>query len=122
MQVYAALFKLRNGVYPQRAVLYFLNELDEDASGKPKYIVDLTEDKINTALEEFDHTAGLIQQYKLANTWNPPPPEKLSILEDTCTICDIRWSCPSYIGRMGDTQEPSISIVSDSKTKGRKSS
>jgi hypothetical protein len=81
MQVYAALFKLRNGVYLRRAVLYFFYELDEDSAGDPYHIVYLTEDKINTALKEFDQTAGLIQQYKLANTWNPLPSESLSILK-----------------------------------------
>jgi ATP-dependent exoDNAse (exonuclease V) beta subunit len=67
MQVYGALYRMRNGVYPRKAVLYFMNELEDGASGDPMHIVDLSEEKINRALEAFDVTAGEIANCKKAN-------------------------------------------------------
>jgi PD-(D/E)XK nuclease superfamily len=108
MLVYAALYKLRNGTYPKRAVLYFLNELDKPGvNRRPQhalYSVEIADTDINKALKEFDETAESIQKSKETNRWDPPSPDKLPLIEDTCAICDIRWSCLSFI----QVKNPSI--------------
>lgn len=101
MCVYAELYKVRNGIYPTRAVLYFLNEL-HTPSGVPPLTarppravleVNFTPKMIADALREFDLTAHDIINCKSTQTWpspvTTPGPE-------TCDICDIRWNCPSH--------------------------
>ena len=100
MLVYAALYKIRNGCLPKRAVLYFMNELDNDSltttPNRAVYSIDLASADIDRALREFDQTARLIGKCKEANKWDPPPTSKLPTIEDTCAICDLRWSCSSF--------------------------
>lgn len=97
MQVYANLFKLRNMEYPSKAVIYFLGELDKDNGVRPKKAmkeVDLDENKISDALNEFDETVEEINQSSLTQNW--PAAEKGSVTagKETCVICDLRWNCP----------------------------
>jgi putative RecB family exonuclease len=103
MLVYAALYKIKNGCYPKRAVLYFMNELAPDSvKSRPKkalYSIDLKESEIQRALREFDKTALAIQKCKDRNQWNPPKQDEMPMLEDTCAPCDIRWSCSSFVKR-----------------------
>ena len=79
MLVYAALYKLRNGVYPKKAVLYFLNELDRPGvNSRPEnvlYSVDISEDDINKKQKN----------------------KRVESTSSSCAICDIRWSCSSFI-------------------------
>jgi putative RecB family exonuclease len=100
MLVYAALYKLRNGCYPGSAVLYFLNELDNDSiKSRPSNAVvriDLEDREIRRALTEFDKTANEIIRCKDRNVWQPPSPLKLPDIKETCDACDVRWSCPSF--------------------------
>lgn len=95
MCVYAELYKAREGSYPAKAILYFLNELNqtpEPSSRPPRavYEVQLTDQDIQQALNEFDTTAQQIIQFRNSGVWPLPtslPPE------ETCDICDIRWNC-----------------------------
>lgn len=113
MSVYAELYKAKSGRYPERAVLYFLNEL-KAKSGTPPitkrpiraiHIVDFMKDGmaadgvpnlVKKGLEAFDETANEIEKCKKSRSWDAPatPPD-----DKTCDICDIRWSCPTVVGK-----------------------
>jgi PD-(D/E)XK nuclease superfamily len=101
MCVYAELYRVRSGTYPARAILYFLNELDQqqEPTSRPlraTYEVQFTAAKVQEALAEFDTTAQSIMSCRANKTWPLPgsAPER-----ETCDICDIRWSCPIPKGR-----------------------
>ena len=99
MSVYAELYRARTGSYPQKAILYFLNELKTDP-GEPEpktrppravYEVDFSDPAIiQKALQAFDQTAKDIIVCKQSQTWAEPlrQPD-----QQTCDICDLRWSC-----------------------------
>jgi hypothetical protein len=61
MCVYAELYRVREGVYPARAILYFLNELDlspEPACRPLRAVVQFTSETVQQALTQFDSTAS----------------------------------------------------------------
>lgn len=102
MCVYAELYRVKAGIYPTRAILYFLNEL-RVRSGDPPittrpiravYQVNFTTQLIQQALQQFDQTAQQIIACKATQQWAAPttPPDT-----GTCDICDIRWNCPSVV-------------------------
>lgn len=99
MSVYAELYRVRTGAYPQRAILYFLNELKtepnepEPTFRPPRAVheVDFSDPSIiQDALSEFDRTAIDIITCKHRQAW--PEPDRRPD-EKTCDICDLRWSC-----------------------------
>ncbi len=97
MCVYAELYRVKTGVFPSRAILYFINELDADPpiTSRPSravYEVNFTELRINQAIESFHQTALQIIRCKNNHSWPNPDP---SPREETCTICDVRWGCPA---------------------------
>jgi putative RecB family exonuclease len=102
MSVYAELYHQRTGQYPDRAVLYFMNELE---GGPPPtqrpvgaiYSVDFTDDEIDEGLQEFDSTVDEILHYKDRQEW-PAPDEHNLPPEETCDVCDIRFDCPAREG------------------------
>lgn len=100
MTVYAELFKRKNGAYPKRAILYFLNELDINPAPAQRplravHIVNFDQASVDKALTEFDATADEIIQCDAQNTWPMPQvaPDK-----ETCDICDLRWNCTTKNG------------------------
>ena len=101
MLVYAELYRERNGDYPEKAILYFLGELDavEGASTRPpEALVDVPLDlqRIKIALDEFNETVTMIESCKLNADWPAP---QIGPDDETCDICDIRWNCPARIGK-----------------------
>jgi len=99
MQVYCALYKIKNGCLPKAAKLYFLNELQNATTSRPTSAVlpiPISETAIDTALKEFDKTAKQIEKNIEDGTWDAPSPERAKEIEDTCAICDLRWSCPAW--------------------------
>lgn len=132
MQVYAYLYKIRNGILPKKAVLYFMNELGPDHPDaaptkkdleRAKYTVDLTEKSIEKAVKEFDETAVRIEECKNRNTWPAPAESIVRTMNDTCTICDLRWSCPPYLTINGGDRKkiiPSLSLIDRSSSKSGK--
>jgi hypothetical protein len=93
--VYAELYRVLEGVYPVRAILYFLNELDlnPDPAGRPLravYEVQFTPETVQQALVEFDATAQSIISCRTTNGWPLP---SAAPVKETCDICDIRWNC-----------------------------
>lgn len=97
MYVYAELYRQRNGVYPAKAILYFLNELNDGPvpTTRPRnalYEVDFDEGAIQEAMEDFEITVEEIEQSLDTNQW-PAPPSDEDPGPETCDICDIRWSC-----------------------------
>ena len=103
MRVYAELYRERNGDYPEKAVLYFLNELDaaEDSLIRPpKSIIEVPLDpqRIQVALDIFKNTVESIESCRLKDEW-PEPQPGFKPDENTCDICDIRWNCPARIGK-----------------------
>ena len=101
MLVYAELYRERNGDYPEKAVLYFLGELDavEGASTRPsEALVDVPLDlqRIKIALDEFNETVTMIENCKLNADWPAP---QIGPDDETCDICDIRWNCPARTGK-----------------------
>ena len=101
MCVYAELYRVKNGVYPARAILYFLNELytpagDPELTSRPirsVLTVEFTPERIQAALQAFDQTAQDIMQCKSQQVW--PNPQTLPD-DATCDVCDIRWNCSAH--------------------------
>ena len=96
MCVYAELYRVRVGTYPAKAILYFLNELDQDPKPKSRplravYEVKFTEEKVQQALKEFSITTHAIIRCRQLDKWPVP---KEAPHKETCDICDIRWNCP----------------------------
>lgn len=89
MQVYAELYRRKNGEYPARAVLCFLGEenLEEMCVEVP-----FDNESTKRAMKIFTGTVKEIERRREANDWSPPvePPSK-----ETCGACDIRWDCPT---------------------------
>jgi hypothetical protein len=112
MSVYAELYKVKAGHYPQRAVLYFLNELkprprQPSITTRPAsavHVVDFlragtesdgTPTLVKQGLAAFDITASDIANCKQTHAW--PAPSGADVPDDkTCDICDIRWNCPAH--------------------------
>ena len=97
MCVYAELYRVRAGIYPSRAILYFLNELDLDPEPTSRPLravheVQFTTAAVQQALGAFDVTAQAIIGCRANSAWPLPAsaPGK-----ETCDICDIRWNFPS---------------------------
>lgn len=101
MCVYAELYRVRSGVYPAKAILYFLNELDltpRPTRRPPRSVfeVNFTAPMIQRALAEFHTTAQDIMACQNTQVWPNPtarPPK------ETCDICDIRWNCTVVPGQ-----------------------
>ena len=101
MSVYAELYRARTGSSPNKAILYFLNELktspgvSEPDRRPPRaiYEVDFSNPAIiQDALNAFDQTAEEIINCKQRQNW-PEPDRNKKPNEETCNICDLRWSC-----------------------------
>lgn len=96
MLVYAELYRQRSGVYPAKAVLYFLGEIkDTDPSKGVRPLRAVTEiaiapAEVEEALREFDKSAKEIMECRTLGTWPLPP---VAPPAGTCEICDIRWDC-----------------------------
>jgi putative RecB family exonuclease len=100
MCVYAELYRVRSGVYPAKAVLYFLNELDQNPEPQSRPLravheVNFTQQMIHDALAEFNLTANQIIACQANMTWPIPAHDPG---KETCDICDIRWNCPKKKG------------------------
>ncbi len=93
MQVYAELFKRKNGEYPTLAMLCFIAEEDPD---KIFVSIPFDESTVATAMSEFGTTVAEIERRKDVGDWSPPstPPSR-----ETCAACDIRWDCPAVAGQ-----------------------
>lgn len=104
MCVYAELYKVRSGVYPKKAVLYFLNELHAEPGDPPVtsrpvraiHEVMFNPTMIQQALNEFNLTANNIISCQNSRNWPNPA---TTPGQETCDICDIRWNCPSVAGQ-----------------------
>lgn len=95
MLVYAVLYHERNGVYPEKAILYFLGALEEDTSTRPENAlieIELNEQRIEDALQDFANTVEKIEDCRQKEDWPEPGAEPD---RNTCNICDIRWDCPT---------------------------
>jgi putative RecB family exonuclease len=109
MQVYCALYKIKNRCLPQAAKLYFLNELRSATTSRPSSAVmeiPISDAEIDTALNEFDKTAEGIKKSIDELKWDAPTPERAKEMEDTCTICDLRWSCSAWKSKPFSMQYP----------------
>jgi hypothetical protein len=98
MMVYADLYRRRHGVYPLRAQLYFLNELEQDrpmetSREEALLTVEYTEEQVEEALSAFRGRVDDIQTARSQDYW-PAPTVGHGPGEETCTICDYRWDCP----------------------------
>ncbi len=89
MQVYAELYRRKNGAYPARAVLCFLGEEDLE-----EMLVEVPFDDNSTAraMKVFTDTVKEIERRRDMNDWTPP---KHMPSRETCGACDIRWDCPT---------------------------
>lgn len=98
MRVYARLYERKNGVYPKRANLYFMNELDGPTCPTQRPInailqVDLDPNDVNTAMQEFTQTVQDIEQSRQRDQW--PAAAVGTVSDQDCAICDLRWDCPT---------------------------
>ncbi len=102
MLVYADLYRERNGSYPEKAILYFLGELDDATHSlirpsKALVKVALDPERIQIALETFENTVAKIESCRLNDDW-PAPEQGHEPDKRTCDICDIRWNCSAKRG------------------------
>ena len=122
MSVYAELFRAKSGFYPERAVLYFLNELKEGTGDPPItkrphraiHVVDFMRDGleadgtptlVHQGLAHFDVTAGEILTCRQTRNWDAPTGADVPE-EKTCDVCDIRWNCPAHPAGKYKTRVP----------------
>ena len=96
MQVYARLHELKFGALPDRAVLYFVNELDGPTCPTTRPVnalleVPLDPVEINTAMQQFGQTVQDIEQARQSDQWPPATPGTLP--EQDCALCSLRWDC-----------------------------
>ncbi|MFQ5911334.1 MAG: PD-(D/E)XK nuclease family protein, partial [Thermoplasmata archaeon] len=99
MQVYAELYRQKNGQFPQRAVLCFLGEKElEDMLVE----VPFGKRSISRAMNVFQGTVAEIERRRTLDDWSPPSqiPSR-----ETCGACDIRWDCPTA-GHMFPMRHP----------------
>ena len=98
MLVYSSLFKLRNGYYPTKGVIYFMGELNNEGLTRSppsaKLEVSLDEKRMQDALNSFDKTVDDIEYARSNQTWDPPKNGSQTAGKETCDACDIRTSCP----------------------------
>ena len=92
MQVYAGMYENKNGVLPERAVLYFLGEANPEEA---RYEIPFDRALIDDAMERFTDTVGDIEDFRAREEWPAPaePPSK-----ETCDACDLRWDCEAVEG------------------------
>lgn len=105
MFVYAYLYKLKNGKYPLKAKLYFMNELFGKAGideTPPEAIYEINfkdvevSSSIKEALGNFSDTVAEIEFNRKHDKWEAPDEKPDS---ETCDICDLRWNCASVSKR-----------------------
>lgn len=100
MQVYADLYRQKTGSTPNKAVLYFLNELAPDPVPTKRPInalleVNLDQIPVEQALQSFEQTVQNIESCRASRRWpNPAEPPN----ERTCSACDLRWNCAAVVG------------------------
>lgn len=104
MRVYAHLYELKHSVLPQSVILYFLNELDGPTCPTTRPVnailkVSLNQADIAIAMQEFTRTVSEIEDARRTDIWLPAIPGTIS--EADCTICDLRWDCPTPNGGKG---------------------
>jgi putative RecB family exonuclease len=96
--VYGYLFKERNGFYPKRAVLFFLNELLFSPKEECLIVVDFSEKEVQeraeSYLEELKRIVSEIEKSKESNQWALPQEPDIN----TCKQCDFRWDCEKFKG------------------------
>lgn len=95
MRVYAHLYELRNGVRPQRAILWFLGEPRPEHQQHP---VVLSDAGISTAVEAFERTVQAIEESIRADDWSSVSVKEAPAIE-TCNACDLRWNCGARHGK-----------------------
>ncbi|WP_163328209.1 PD-(D/E)XK nuclease family protein [Desulfurobacterium thermolithotrophum] len=97
MYVYGFLFKERTGTFPDKAVLYFMNELLKENLEKTKFIIDFQKEEIQNEvedfIEEFKRIVEEIEESQKTNNWRLPE----NIDKNTCKQCDFRWDCPKFL-------------------------
>lgn len=103
MRVYAELYRYRHGVLPDKAVLVFINELrNPNATYEDLTIeVSLEADEISNAMEYFENVVIKIEKENskpFQQAWSAPEINERPD-ENTCNICDLRWSCPTVKGK-----------------------
>ena len=96
MRVYAHLYERRHGVRPDKAVLYFLNELYGATAPTTRPVnavleVSLAPGDVSQAVVEFARTVRDIEQARATDLWAPPLPSQIAA--QTCAVCDLRWDC-----------------------------
>lgn len=96
MRVYARLYRLKHGVMPRRAVLYFLNELDGPTAPSVRPVnavmeVSLDPEEVEEAVSVFNATVQGIERARLQNQWLAAKPGEIS--EQDCAVCDFQWDC-----------------------------
>jgi len=104
MRVYAHLYELKHGVLPKSVNLYFLNELDGPTCPTRRPVnavlqVGLDPTNIVYAMQEFNNTVNEIEKARKSDQWYPAQPGKIS--ENDCSICDLRWDCPTPYNGQG---------------------
>ena len=93
--VYGYLFKERNGNYPKKGVLMFLNELLKE-KGEPFLEIEFdrkeTIREVEDFIREFSEIVKEIEKSKEENRWELPK----EIDEKVCKQCDFKFDCERF--------------------------
>lgn len=118
MLVYAELYRLQHGRFPQRCVLVFVSVLGDDRqweasggrlhhyAGKLFHVVVPDQHNVAAAMAEFQGTVELIEYERArpyAAQWAPPAH---AVSEKTCKACDFRFCCPQYPAGLTERSQP----------------
>lgn len=95
MMVYGELYRQKKGALPDKAVLYFLGELDGPTPPTTRPVdaileLDFSDDRIQKAMAKFDATVAQIEECKQTKNWPDP---QIDPGQRMCDECDIRWNC-----------------------------
>jgi len=91
LNTYAELYRYNTGSHPDRGMIYFLGEEDPENA---RFEVDFNDDQVTDSLDEFEQTVEEIENDRVERGWFDITPDDAPS-EQTCTECDIRWSCPA---------------------------
>lgn len=99
MLIYMYLYKVRNGFYPKKGIIYFVGELGRDPTPttRPEQAileVKPDEEMLNKAIKSFLETSDDIEKSIKMERWDPPSDGHTTASRATCDICDFRWTCP----------------------------
>lgn len=90
LEVYATLYREKEGELPDRGAIYFINEEDPEDT---KLVVEFDDAPQSDVLARFEETVMEIERIRETDTWSDLSADDVPNTQ-TCGECDLRWDCP----------------------------